>query len=395
MNIKYDFLSNSIIKIKVTGKNIDNYLKKLIKDKVSIIKLTPISRREAYITIRYKDYLELKEHRTIYELETIEYYGILKLLKSLKKISVFLIILFWGLLFLWGLSNVIFDIEIIHSDKEIREFLITELKNKGIDKYKFKKKYSELEQIEDELLAENKDKLEWIEIIEEGTKYIVKLEERIINEDDNNYNYQDIVSIKNATITKIEAQSGEKIKKVNQYVKKGETVISGTLTLPDGTIKTTTALGKVYGEVWYRVDVTYPYIYYEEKPTGAKNDVYVLKFLGKRIELFNFNKFQDFHAQEEKLLFSNLLPLSLVKEKQLEVKKIESLYTEDVAHSKAIDIAKDKLLKDNDKIQTVLEVRVLKQESTDKTIYLNLFVKVEEEISEAKVIEESLPETTE
>lgn len=82
------------------------------------------------------------------------------------------------------------------------------------------KSYSEVEKIEKEILNNNKDNLEWLEIIRNGTKYTVRVEERIINKEiDDNKNY-DIVSSKNAVIRVIEAESGEKVRDINTYVKK-------------------------------------------------------------------------------------------------------------------------------------------------------------------------------
>ena len=114
---------------------------------------------------------------------------------------------------------------------------------------------------------------QWIEIEESGTKYIVRLVERKKEEKKEEYKYQSIIAKKDATITNIKAYSGEKIKIINQYVKKGEVIISGLLTKPDGTNLYTKAKGIVSGEVWYKVDIEYPLYYQEEKVTGKNKFV--------------------------------------------------------------------------------------------------------------------------
>ena len=132
---------------------------------------------------------------------------------------------------------------------------------------------SELEKIEKEILNNNKDNLEWLEIIRNGTKYTVRVEERIINKEiDDNKNY-DIVSSKNAVIRVIEAESGEKVRDINTYVKKGETIISAYITTPSEEKILSTARGKVIGEVWYIIDINYPYYHHEVKYTGNKKNV--------------------------------------------------------------------------------------------------------------------------
>ena len=85
--MKNNFMNkfDSIIKVKVEGKNINNYIKRLIKDNINILKFIPISHKEADIIIKYEDYLKIKEYRTIYKLKVISKYGKLKLLSFIKK----------------------------------------------------------------------------------------------------------------------------------------------------------------------------------------------------------------------------------------------------------------------------------------------------------------------
>ena len=104
------------------------------------------------------------------------------------------------------LSNIIFDVKVIHTDNEIRNFLITELEKYGLKKYKFKKSYQEIQEIKNSILNEYQDKIEWLEIEESGTSYIVRLESRIIPNNEVNNNKQNVVASKSAVIKKIIAR---------------------------------------------------------------------------------------------------------------------------------------------------------------------------------------------
>lgn len=376
---------NSIIKIKVEGKNINNYIKRIIKENINIIKYIPISYREAYIIISYDDYLKIKKYKTIYKLEVVSKYGKLKIKETIKKNIYLYTFIILGIFLLYLLSNIIFNIEVIHSSSEIKELVYKELKENGIKKYILKKSYNEIEKIEDKILEDNKDKIEWIEITEKGTSYIIRIEERKIKEEENsNINY-DIVSSKNAIIYSIEASSGEKVKKVNDYVTKGDIIISGSITKPDGNKIISTAKGEVYGEVWYVVDVDYPFIYKEETQTGKEKEVYVINFLGKRLSLFDFNKFKTYNASSKVLLSSNFLPINLIKEKQYEVNVIDDYYTEEEAIIKAKELAKTKLL-DNKNIEKIKNITVLEENIYPSKVSLKLFISVIENISEYKEI---------
>ena len=53
------------IKIKITGSNINNYLKRVIKRKINFIKVIPINRKEVHIILKYEEYLKLLEIKSI------------------------------------------------------------------------------------------------------------------------------------------------------------------------------------------------------------------------------------------------------------------------------------------------------------------------------------------
>ena len=102
-----------------------------------------------------------------------------------------------------------------------------------------------------------------------------------------------MVAKKSAIIKKIEASKGEIIKNINEYVSKGDVVISGEIKLNDNVKAVIPAQGIIYGEVWYNVKTEYPLLYKEERLTNNKKEVYTIKILNKTIELFNLKKYQQ------------------------------------------------------------------------------------------------------
>lgn len=378
---------DNIVKVKIEGININNYIRRLLKKKINIIKLIPISYKEVHLIITIKEYEKLIKYKSIYTITIIDRYGQAKLKVKFKKNLILLSALTLGLVLIILLSNVIFSIDIIHEDKEIRDLLKTSLANNGIKKYTLKKDYNTLEKIEENILNTNKDKLEWIEIIESGTKYIVRTEERKINKTKKNHQYQNIVAKKNAVITKIKAYQGEKVKVVNDYVKKGDVIISGYITHPDNTQTPTMAKGVVYGEVWYKISLNYPFVYQEEKLTGATKTIYVLNFLNKRLSIFDFKKYKSFKSKDKILLSNSLSNISLIKEKQYELKVKDEVYPEDIAITKAKDYIKTKLKKDNPNIKKIKDITITHQEENEQTLDLSLFITAIENIGAVSKID--------
>ena len=378
---------DNIVKVKIEGININNYIRRLLKKKINIIKLIPISYKEVHLIITIKEYEKLIKYKSIYTITIIDRYGQAKLKVKFKKNLILLSALTLGLVLIILLSNVIFSIDIIHEDKEIRDLLKTSLANNGIKKYTLKKDYNTLEKIEENILNTNKDKLEWIEIIESGTKYIVRTDERKINKTKKNHQYQNIVAKKNAVITKIKAYQGEKVKVVNDYVKKGDVIISGYITHPDNTQTPTMAKGVVYGEVWYKIYLNYPFVYQEEKLTGATKTIYVLNFLNKRLSIFDFKKYKSFKSKDKILLSNSLSKISLIKEKQYELKVKDEVYPEDIAITKAKDYIKTKLKKDNPNIKKIKDITITHQEENEQTLDLSLFITAIENIGAVSKID--------
>lgn len=387
MKNKYLKRLDKIVKIKVSGRNVYRFIDRLIKDKVYIYDLKIINIKNVIIKISYDDYLILKDKKSIYDIDLLDVYGKLKIKKYFKEHYVFIIFLIIGYVVLMFLSNFIFDVEVIHANFEIRELVYRELRKNGIEKYIFRKSYQELENIEKNILDNNKTKIEWIEINRSGTKYIVRVEERKIDKGKEKFEYQDIVSSKNGIITKVLAESGEIIKNTNDYIKGGEVVISGNITLPDGSSVLSRASGKVYAEVWYLVDVSYPYIYREEILTGRAKEVFLIKFLNKRISLFDFSKFNTF-KKSDRILFGDIFKfLSFIKEKQYEMIVIDEFYTKEEVVVKAVERAVTRVNDTLREDEQIIKYRILSTYYDESKVNLKIFFSVNEEVSEVRKID--------
>ena len=388
--MKNTFLNKieSSVRVKITGKNVNNYLKRLITNKIDLIDLKYNSHNEAVVTIKYSDYLKLKTVRSSCDVKVTNTYGKLKIRNKIKRNYILLSSIILGIALIILLSNIIFSIEVIHTNKSVIELVGNELNKNGLKKYTFKKKYKDIKKIEDKILNDNKDKLEWISIDIIGTKYVVRIEERKIKNENNDNIYQDIVASKSGVIKKIIALSGEKKYEIDNFVSKGDTIIKGSITKPNNEIILTHASGLVYAEVWYQISVEYPYQYKEEILTGNKKNIYYLKFINKRLELFNFKKYKNFQKEPKILLYNNILPISLVKEKQYEVNIIDEIYTTEEVINKAITLAESRLMSSNKKIDKIERVSIIKKEEYDSKIKLDLFISVIEEIGEVKTLNE-------
>ncbi len=389
--MKNSFLFNlrSSIVLNIKGKNVNRFINKLVKQNIDILNIKYINYKEIEIRVFKSDLEKIEKIKSIYELNEVNSYGLIKIRKILIKNKILLFFMFIGFLFILLLTNVIFDVEVVHNKKEIQELLISELKKYGITEKKFVKSFNEIEKIKKEILEKYKDKLEWIEIERVGTKYIVRVEERKIPNSDVETQNRNIVAKKSAIIKTIIAENGVVVKNVNDYVKAGDVIVSGSIYLNEALKSVVRANGKVYGEVWYKSEVEMPFVYYEENYTSNTNKVLTLSFLNKKFELFNFNKFENKEIDEKNIVKHLFLPIKLSLETQREVKKTDKIYTID----EAIEMAKNKSIssmesKLNDK-EYIISSKNLKVEIKESKIVLEMFFSVYEDITDYKIIEDT------
>lgn len=368
-------------KLLIVGKNPKRFLDNLISLKISLydVKLTD---KELTIVVDLDDYDKILKLKTSYKIKVIDYYGLVKYKSVLKKYNVFFICLIIGLVLIKVLSSIVFDIDIEHPKSEIRELVLADLEEFGISKYHFKVSYKEKEKIVKKILHKETDRLEWLEIDSIGTKYVVKVEERIKNDPKIDNTTQHIVAKKDAMILQIQASSGEIKVSKNDYVKKGDILISGFITKDEEIKKKVKAVGTVYGEVWYQAEITLPRVYKEIKYTKNSKKRFQVKFLSHDFLLFDFKPYKTYESSNITLLENRLLPMSFNYSKVKETKEITKRYTGTKGEKEALKLAEKNLKKKLGVNDSIISKKVLKKTEKDSKIIIDIFFKVKEDITD-------------
>jgi len=374
---------NSKLKIKITGKNPEYLLKEIIKKKINIYSLEK-EKKSISIIINKDDYEKIVSLKTTSKIKIIQYYGLAKYKYLLKKYSVFIIFLIMGIIINIILSHLIFDIEVVHSNQELVKTITKDLNDLGLKKYHFKVSYKKKEEIKEKILKQEKELLEWLEIEEKGTKYIVKVEQRKKNKQEEACEPRHIIAKKNALITNVSANTGEIVKKKNDYVSKGEVLISGLIYNKDKIVSKKCASGSVYGEVWYKVKLTIPKIYTTEAKTNEEK-------LGISVTLFNheynfLNKYRTFQKKEYNLIEGKISPINVGISKYTKTNKKVRKLTLTTVDSLAIKLASQQIKKELKEEESIISKKVLKKSENNSKIKVEVFFKVKENITAYKDI---------
>lgn len=375
-----------IVEVKIEGKNIERMIRRLTKHQIDLLHIYRVNKECIHVFIYYKDLEAVEDIKTIYEISVVKNHGLLYFFEWVKQNFILFISLAIGGVILIILSHMIFSIEVIHTDRELRNLLFNELEERGITKYHMKKNYDELTQIKKEILEEYKDRIEWLEIEEEGTKYIIRVEERLLNQKEESLEPQDIIAKKPAIIYRIDAKSGQVVKNKMDYVKAGDVIISGNVTLNEEIKKQIAATGKVYGEVWYNVSVEYPLHYEETIYTNKKKRVLSFHFLNASFDFLNFKKYKEKEIESSIILKNSLFPIYLSLDTQKEVRIVNEDYSKEEATKQAILKIKDKIESNLSEEEHIIAIKKLKVEENQSTIILDAFVTVYEDITDTRKI---------
>ena len=162
------------------------FFKELIKNHIEIIKIK-YKKNACFLYVDENNYKKITHLKKI-DYEIYRIFGKNRYKYLIKKYDVFLISLVLGIGLLYLLSNIIFDVKIMTNKSELVKIITSELDSFNLKKYRFVKSFNEKEEIKKYLLTNYKDKFEWLEIDRVGSKYYVRVLERIIRKDDKKKN---------------------------------------------------------------------------------------------------------------------------------------------------------------------------------------------------------------
>lgn len=367
--------------IEIKGKNIKRFLNKIINKNINILNIK-YDKNAIKLKVSYEDYKKIKEIKTTYEIKIIQTSGKKKIYEDILKYKISITIFILSILFIIFLSNLTLYIKIDTTSNKINQQLINELKENNITIFSFKKNYKSLNKITKKIKSENEN-IEWIEIKHSGVITNVKVIERIQNKKEEEANYKDIVAEKNGYIKKIYSRKGQLVKNIDDYVKKGEVIISGNIFKNEKLISKTKAEGKVYAEVWYivKINENLEYINLKEKKQGNKK--IVLNILNKEIVIFKINK--EITKEKIQKIFSNDLFNLYIKEEK-NYKKEKLMYSVQKLTSILETRAKKNIEKTLEKDEYIIKQKTLKKTKENGKIYLEVFFKVYENIAKEKDI---------
>ncbi len=360
---------NKYIIIKVT-QDIKRFINKCNSYNIELYNIKYIDKDNIIVKIKKDDFDNIKIYNYYSNIEIYNKVGIDYYIHKINKLKYFILCFVIMIICMFLVSNIILKINVIHSNKKVRELVYSELYDNGIKIFSIKKDFNKLENIKNKILENNRDKLEWISITNIGMTYVVRVEERIIDNIKNEHDYCNVVATKEGIVTNIFSDKGDILVNVNDIVRKDDILITGNLIVNEETKNYTCASGRVMAKVWYTTNINLKRDYLKKEYTGKKRINFYINH-----KVLRNNKYSKF---DKKYIINNKY-IKIYKEIEYKEKKYK--YNELDSVNKAlleIDNKFKNKLGDKGKI---IDKKILNKSINNKEINIDVFVITLEDIS--------------
>lgn len=253
-----------------------------------------------YFEASIQNYYTLSKISNIHYLNTTGILGNIKRILSTKRNYYSILASLFSLLLY---TNTLWEIEIKGEDRGLKDQILESLHEDNIYVYRVGLSKQDILMKEEQLKEEFFDQIEWLNITKQGgmlSIQFIEREEAIIYP----LGYEPLVASKDAVIAYFEVESGKKLVKIDQYVNKGDILVTSEVIDSNGNVRHTYVRGKVYGYTQYykEVNITVEHIEEYMKPLAFLKALLTLRNeIAKEID------------QGEHIVTENILHFSLVK----------------------------------------------------------------------------------
>lgn len=338
-----------------------------------------------YLKVDLNNYNRLKKYLITYNITIHKLLGPHKYIKLIKNNLVFYITFIISIILLIIINNMSFNIIIKTNDTNIYNIVLNSLYENNINKVSFKKNHKDIEKIINNILINNRDTLEWLEIKYDGLNMVVLVTERVYKNNKESNSICNVVAKSDGKVVSYNVKKGEVVTRINEYVYKGDLLISGFIKNNEEVKDKVCASGDVYASIWYKVNLSIPLN--KEVITKTNKSKYNIRITTKnnKYKILR-SRFSNYKESITNLYSLNNFKIDLVKETKTS-KKIVTL-SEVEALNYGLKLVENKMklkLKEN---EYIIEKKVLKNTIKDSTMLLEVFVVTKENISEVVTVEE-------
>lgn len=378
-------------RMRVDGPYGERFLNRCIENNINIWNIKRVGDNRIVCHIALEDISRIRPllKMTSCRVRFTERRGIPFVLHRMKIRSGFTIGLLAFIAILLIFSNMVWKVSIEGASPEVEYKLKQELQDMGIKRGKFLFTLPNVEDIQKQVT----DKLEdatWVGVRLNGTTFHFEVVQQTLPEERDLINPRHLVAKKKAIIHHVFVEQGTALVAENDFVNKGDLLVSGFIG-KEGNTQVVPAIGKIYGEIWYKSDVSIPLTSNFETFTGEGKKTHYINLFGFNIPFWGFqgHEFEEYEVFKKNYTFQLLnwsLPVQYIRKETLEKQQVTREYTEEEAVKVAIEMARQELEQKLPKDATIKGEKVLHQSIDNGKVKLKLHYQVIEDISEEQPI---------
>lgn len=388
------------VRILVEGLHPELFFQACIEEGIVIWDIRKTSSEKCEGNINNKDIKVIKKVRrgTKYKIKFIHKKGYPFLFKQLLKRKEIIVSIFFSVLLIALLSNVLWRVTITGVSKEMEEKINTHLLSYGIHPGGLVFTFDSPNTIQQKLTTDLPELL-WVGVQKKGTTIYLEGVEKTVVKKEEVIGPRHLVATKKGVIKSVFVSEGFPMVAVNDYVEAGDILVSGIINSTNPGVeqeeddksltKKVSAQAHITAQTWYDVSITIPLTINQEILTGNQVKKHYLQ-LGKfQLPIWGFRT----PEYESVNLETNVKPLYLLKWR-LPISKVESnlsekvyyeiTQTKDEAITKGILQAKRDLLIKLGPEAKIISEKVLHETIENGKVNLNLYITVEENIVKAE-----------
>jgi similar to stage IV sporulation protein len=378
--------------IKVNGNKLERLINRMMNKRLSAWNITRSNENEAQISITVKDFFQLRSllRETGCQVQVIKRVGLPFLLRRMKKRMGLAVgaVAFCLLLYLFSMMIWTVEIEGV-SIPENEHYIRQELAKMGVKPGKFKFQVAD-DQVLNRRIMEMIPQASWVGFQFNGTTAQLKVIEKTLPEPKETTNPRNLVARKKAIIYDLFVEEGQPVVKPNQYVERGDLLISGILGTEEDQ-KIVSAKGIVLGEVWYESNIVVPMTQKRSTMTGDKIKRYYLNLGPFSFKMWGFGEipFEQFEKDKDTYSFSWKewqSPVSWTQEQLLASKNVEVSFTEEEAFQMGVDFGRKDMYRKLQPEAEIIEEKVLRKRNENDKVYIKMHYTVIEEITSEQII---------
>ncbi|AMM93912.1 sporulation protein YqfD [Peribacillus simplex] len=374
------------VKVKAYGKGAERLINMLTRRGLHIWDVKRVGSEALIFHMDVRDIPKLRQvmRKSDCKVKFMQGKGVPFLMKRVMKNSGFLVGLIAFLLCIFVLSNMVWGIEVQDAKPATEHAIRKELDKMGVKIGKVQFFVDDVDTIQRKL-SDRIGALTWVGVELKGTTYHFRVVEKRQPKEVEKTSPQNLVASKKAIITNMFVEKGQSIVNVNDYVGKGQLLVSGLIGKEDKQ-EIVSAKGVIKGKTWYKAKVDVPLKTKFAVFNGNETSRHFLKMGEFSLPIWGF-KDPGYEKQVKETTVRPFhflqweLPISY---KQVTLRSKEDIvrsYTEEEAVKEGRKMAKAELEKHLDEEDEIVEEKILHESIENGKVKLSIHYQVIEDIA--------------